>query len=178
MCGAWRVRATNAWCSTENPTAIKALVGRAVTGGGDLEQLVSQLQKPRAVWVMLPAGEITEKTVQQLAALLAPGDTIIDGGNAFYKDDIRRAKSLKSKGIHYIDCGTSGGVWGLERGYCLMIGGDKDAVDRLDPIFAALAPGTGDIAGHLRPPRPRSACGARLYVLWPERRRAFRQDDS
>ena len=130
----------------ENPTTIEALVGRAVTGGGDLEHLVSQLQKPRAVWVMLPAGEITEKTVQQLAALLAPGDTIVDGGNAFYKDDIRRAKSLKSKGIHYIDCGTSGGVWGLERGYCLMIGGDKDAVHCLDPIFAALAPGTGDIA--------------------------------
>ena len=144
-CGGWRARATIAWCSIENPTAIEALVGKGVTGGADLKQLVSQLQKPRAVWVMLPAGEITESTVQQLAPLLEPGDTIIDGGNAFYKDDIRRAKLLKAKGIHYIDCGTSGGVWGLDRGYCLMIGGDKEAVDRLDPIFAALAPGTGDI---------------------------------
>jgi 6-phosphogluconate dehydrogenase len=130
----------------ENPAAIGALVGKGVSGGVDLKQLVSQLQKPRAVWVMLPAGEVTESTVQKLAALLEPGDTVIDGGNAFYKDDIRRAKLLKANGIHYVDCGTSGGVWGLERGYCLMIGGDKDAVDRLDPIFAALAPGTGDIA--------------------------------
>jgi 6-phosphogluconate dehydrogenase len=94
---------------------------------------------------MLPAGEITESTVTQLGALLDPGDTVIDGGNSFYKDDIRRAQSLKAKGIHYIDCGTSGGVWGLDRGYCLMIGGDKEAVDRLDPIFNTLAPGAGDI---------------------------------
>ena len=129
----------------KNPTAIESLVGKGVTGGTDLKQLVRQLQKPRAVWVMLPAGEITESTVQQLAPLLEPGDTVIDGGNAFYKDDIRRAKLMKAKGVHYIDCGTSGGVWGLERGYSLMIGGDKEAVARLDPIFAALAPGTGDI---------------------------------
>jgi 6-phosphogluconate dehydrogenase len=129
----------------QNPAAIKALVGDGVVGGADLKQLVRQLEKPRAVWVMLPAGEITEATVTQLGALLEPGDTIIDGGNAFYKDDIRRAKSLKAKGIHYIDCGTSGGVWGLDRGYCLMIGGDKEAVDRLDPVFSTLAPGPGDI---------------------------------
>jgi 6-phosphogluconate dehydrogenase len=129
-----------------NPAAIKALLGERITGGADLEQLVAQLAKPRAVWVMLPAGEITEATVTQLGALLEAGDTIIDGGNAFYKDDIRRAKALKPKGIHYVDCGTSGGVWGLDRGYCLMIGGDKDTVDRLDPIFNALAPGAGDIA--------------------------------
>jgi 6-phosphogluconate dehydrogenase len=128
-----------------NPATIKALVGKGVTGGADLKQLVSQLEKPRTVWVMLPAGEITESTVQQLGALLEPGDVVIDGGNAFYKDDIRRAKLLKAKGIHYIDCGTSGGVWGLERGYSLMIGGDKEAVDRLDPIFGTLAPGTGAI---------------------------------
>src|SRR5208283_5765487 len=93
----------------------------------------------------LPAGEITEAAITQLGELLDAGDTIIDGGNAFYKDDIRRAKSLKAKGIHYIDCGTSGGVWGLDRGYCLMIGGDKEAVQRLDPIFKTLAPGRGDI---------------------------------
>ena len=119
----------------ENPTAIQALVGKGVIDGSDLKQLVSQLHKPRAVWVMLPAGEITERHGPQLAPLLETGDTVIDGGNAFYKDDIRRAQLLKAKGIHYIDCGTSGGVWGLDRGYCLMIGGDKEAVDRLDPIF-------------------------------------------
>jgi 6-phosphogluconate dehydrogenase len=130
----------------QNPAAIKALVGERVTGGADLKQLVRKLDKPRTVWVMLPAGEITEATVVVLGTLLEPGDTIVDGGNAFYKDDVRRAKSLKSKGIHYVDCGTSGGVWGLDRGYSLMIGGDKDAVDRLDPIFNTLAPGAGDIA--------------------------------
>jgi 6-phosphogluconate dehydrogenase len=129
----------------QNAAAIKAMVGERVTGGADLKQLVSQLDKPRAVWVMLPAGEITESTVTQLGALLDAGDTVIDGGNSFYKDDIRRAQSLKAKGIHYVDCGTSGGVWGLDRGYCLMIGGDKEAVDRLDPIFNTLAPGAGDI---------------------------------
>ncbi len=127
------------------PAAIKAVVGERVTGSTDVKQLVSQLDKPRAVWVMLPSGEITENAVTELAGLLEPGDTIIDGGNSFYKDDARRAKSLKAKGIHYIDCGTSGGVWGLERGYCLMIGGEKEAIDRLDPIFNALAPGRGDI---------------------------------
>jgi 6-phosphogluconate dehydrogenase len=125
--------------------AVKAVVGERVTGSTSLAQLVSQLAKPRAVWVMLPAGEITEATIGQLSELLAAGDTIIDGGNAFYKDDVRRAKSLKSKGIHYIDCGTSGGVWGLDRGYCLMIGGEKEAVDRLDPIFKSLAPGPGNV---------------------------------
>jgi 6-phosphogluconate dehydrogenase len=129
----------------QNPAAMEALLGGGVSGGADLKQLVRQLDKPRAVWVMLPAGEITESTVNELGALLEPGDTIIDGGNAFYKDDIRRAKALKGKGIHYIDCGTSGGVWGLDRGYSLMIGGDKDAIDRLDPIFKTLAPGIGDI---------------------------------
>jgi len=129
----------------QNPAAIKALVGKSVTGGADTGQLVGQLAKPRAVWVMLPAGEITEKTVEQLGALLEPGDIIIDGGNSFYKDDIRRAKTLKAKGVHYVDCGTSGGVWGFERGYCLMIGGEKNVVDHLGPIFDTLAPGAGDI---------------------------------
>jgi 6-phosphogluconate dehydrogenase len=94
---------------------------------------------------MLPAGNITESTIETLSGLLEAGDTIIDGGNTFYKDDIRRAKSLLSKGIHYIDVGTSGGVWGVERGYCMMIGGEKAVVDRLDPIFGTLAPGLGDI---------------------------------
>jgi len=129
----------------QSAAAVKALTGEGVAGSGDLKQLVSQLIKPRAVWVMLPAGEITETVVKQLGALLEPGDVIIDGGNAFYKDDVRRAQDMKAKGIHYVDCGTSGGVWGLERGYCLMIGGDKETVDRLDPIFATLAPGAGNI---------------------------------
>jgi 6-phosphogluconate dehydrogenase len=133
----------------QNAAAIKALVGEHVAGSADLKQLVGQLKKPRSVWVMLPAGEITEKTVEQLGALLEPGDIVIDGGNSFYKDDIRRAKALQAKGIRYVDCGTSGGVWGLDRGYCLMIGGDKEAVDHLDPIFDTLAPGRGDI-----PPTP------------------------
>ena len=111
-----------------------------------LEDLVKGLaEKPRAVWVMLPAGPITEETVEHLGNLLEPGDIVIDGGNSFYKDDIRRAKKLSGKRIRYVDCGTSGGVWGLERGYCMMIGGPKEAVDHLDPIFAALAPGLGDI---------------------------------
>jgi 6-phosphogluconate dehydrogenase len=129
----------------QNPAAIATLVKEGATGGTDLAGLVAGLEQPRAVWVMLPAGEITEHAVMQLGELLDRGDIIIDGGNSFYKDDIRRAQALAAKGIHYLDCGTSGGVWGLERGYCMMIGGEKDVVDRLDPIFAALAPGAGDI---------------------------------
>ncbi|HWD67827.1 MAG TPA: decarboxylating 6-phosphogluconate dehydrogenase [Caulobacteraceae bacterium] len=110
-----------------------------------LEAMVAALEKPAAVWSMLPAGKITEETVEALGQLMQRGDAIIDGGNAFYKDDIRRAKALAEKGVDYIDCGTSGGVWGLDRGYCMMIGGPKGAIDRLDPIFKALAPGLGDI---------------------------------
>jgi 6-phosphogluconate dehydrogenase len=128
-----------------NPAPIKALVGEHVAGAADLKELVSRLKKPRAVWLMLPAGRITEETVELLGNLLESDDVVIDGGNSFYKDDIRRAKKLAQKGIRYVDCGTSGGVWGIERGYCLMIGGSKEAVDRLDPIFSALAPGLGDI---------------------------------
>ncbi len=126
-----------------NAKAIAALAG--ADAAADLADMIKKLSPPRAVWVMLPAGKITEDAISQLGGLLSPGDTVIDGGNTFYKDDIRRAKSLKAKNITYVDCGTSGGVWGLERGYCMMIGGDKAAVDRLDPIFAALAPGEGVI---------------------------------
>ncbi len=129
----------------ENPAAITALAGEGIAGGTDLSDLVRRLEKPRAVWVMLPSGEITEHAVTQLGDMLQSGDIIIDGGNSFYKDDIRRAKELRAKGIRYIDCGTSGGVWGLDRGYCMMIGGDADTIDHLDPIFHALAPGRGDI---------------------------------
>lgn len=128
-----------------NDSAVKALATEGSTGASGLADVVAKLDAPRAVWVMLPAGGPTEATVEELATLLSPGDVIIDGGNSFYKDDIRRAASLREKGIVYVDVGTSGGVWGLERGYCMMIGGEKAAVDRLDPIFAALAPGLGDI---------------------------------
>ncbi len=110
-----------------------------------LGELVAALTPPRAVWVMLPAGAPTEKTIETLSGLMQPGDAIIDGGNTFWQDDIRRGKALAEQGLHYFDVGTSGGVWGLERGYCLMIGGDAGEVQRLDPIFAALAPGRGAI---------------------------------
>jgi 6-phosphogluconate dehydrogenase len=124
----------------------EALAKDGAQGAASLAELVKALgEKPRVVWVMLPAGRITEETVEQLGSLLKPGDIIIDGGNSFYKDDIRRARALAEKHIRYVDCGTSGGVWGIDRGYCMMIGGAKEAVDHLDPIFAALAPGTGDI---------------------------------
>jgi 6-phosphogluconate dehydrogenase len=130
----------------QNAAATAALAKEGATAGSDVSDLVSKLKKPRAVWVMLPAGAITEDMVERLEKLLDKGDIIIDGGNSFYKDDVRRARLLRRKGIHYVDCGTSGGVWGLDRGYCLMIGGDKDIVDHLDPIFDALAPGKGDVA--------------------------------
>jgi len=126
--------------------AVADLASAGATGTASLEDMVAKLDTPRAVWVMLPAGAITEKTIETLSGLLEPGDTVIDGGNTFYKDDIRRAKALEAKGLHYIDVGTSGGVWGLERGFCMMIGGPKEQVDRLDPIFEALAPGIGTIA--------------------------------
>jgi 6-phosphogluconate dehydrogenase len=125
--------------------AIATLTHDGATGAADLGKLVAQLRAPRAVWVMLPAGQITEDVIGQLDKLLSAGDVVLDGGNTFWKDDIRRAKMLKEKNIHHIDIGTSGGVWGLERGYCMMIGGPKEVVDRLDPIFKALAPGPGNV---------------------------------
>jgi 6-phosphogluconate dehydrogenase len=125
------------------PKAVAALTG--ATGVASLKDLVEKLEAPRAIWVMLPAGKITDDTIFALGDLLASGDVVIDGGNTFYKDDIRRAKELKKKSIAYVDCGTSGGVWGLDRGYCMMIGGNKAVIGRLDPIFAALAPGAGTI---------------------------------
>jgi 6-phosphogluconate dehydrogenase len=125
--------------------AVGQLATQGATASDGLEDFVGKLETPRAAWVMLPAGDPTEQTVMRLAELMSPGDVIIDGGNSFYKDDIRRAAILREKGIHYVDVGTSGGVWGLDRGYCMMIGGSKEAVDRLDPIFATLAPGLGNI---------------------------------
>ncbi|AZD15785.1 phosphogluconate dehydrogenase (NAD(+)-dependent, decarboxylating) [Pseudomonas chlororaphis] len=128
-----------------NSAFVSTLNGEGAKGVADLPALVAGLEKPRAVWVMLPAGAPTEDTIETLSQLLEPGDVIIDGGNTYYKDDIRRAQALAEKGLNYIDVGTSGGVWGLERGYCMMIGGDAEVVRRLDPLFDALAPGMGDI---------------------------------
>ena len=128
-----------------NPDNVKALAGEGAAGSGSMEEFVKKLNKPRAAWVMVPAGAPTESTVMKLAGLMEPGDTIIDGGNSYFKDDIRRAKLLKDQGVHYLDVGTSGGVWGLERGYCMMIGGSKESAQRLDPIFKTLAPGMSSI---------------------------------
>jgi 6-phosphogluconate dehydrogenase len=124
-----------------NPDAVAALEKEGADGATSLEDLASKLEGPRSVWVMVPAGEITEKTVDGVAAVLEKGDAIIDGGNSYYRDDIRRAEKVGEKGIDYVDCGTSGGVFGLDRGYCLMIGGPDEAVERLDSVFATLAPG-------------------------------------
>jgi 6-phosphogluconate dehydrogenase len=124
-----------------NPDAVSTLAAEGAEGTSSLQELASKLSPPRSVWVMVPAGDITEKTVRDVAAVLEPGDAIVDGGNSYYRDDIRRAAMLEESGIDFVDCGTSGGVFGLDRGYCLMIGGPDRAVERLDPIFASLAPG-------------------------------------
>jgi 6-phosphogluconate dehydrogenase len=129
----------------KDPKPGAALAAEGATAVASLAELVAKLDAPRTVWVMLPAGAVTEAAVAEIAALMAPGDTIIDGGNSFWKDDVRRARELAARGVGYLDIGTSGGVWGLERGYCLMIGGEAAAVARLDPVFRALAPGLGDI---------------------------------
>ena len=126
--------------------AVDAVAKDGASGAKDLKDLVAQLQAPRAVWVMLPAGQPTEDTVLALGDLMQAHDTVIDGGNTFYKDDIRRAHALKDKGVTYLDVGTSGGVWGLERGYCMMVGGDAEAFARLEPILKTLAPGLGTIS--------------------------------
>lgn len=128
-----------------NAENVENLKKEGAQGAKTLEDFVALLTPPRIVWCMVPAGDITDSTVTKLTELLDPGDIIIDGGNSFYKDDVRRSKTLSEQGIHYLDVGTSGGVWGVERGYCLMIGGEKEIVKRLDPIFKTLAPGIGDI---------------------------------
>lgn len=142
-----------------NPEAVAALVAEGAVGAASLSALAEQLRRPRAAWVMLPAGTITDETVFALASCLDADDVIVDGGNSYFKDDVRRAKTLADRGIHYLDVGTSGGVWGLERGYCLMIGGPDEAVARLDPVFATLAPGDSGI-----PPSPGRTPGGSAEV--------------
>jgi 6-phosphogluconate dehydrogenase len=127
-----------------DPGNVKQLASEGAVPSSSLEDLVAKLKPPRAAWVMVPAGRATEQTVMGLAERMQSGDTIIDGGNSYYKDDVRRSQALKAKGIHYVDVGTSGGIWGLERGYCMMIGGPEAAAKQLDPILKTLAPGMGD----------------------------------
>src|SRR2546425_1411883 len=129
----------------QNAAAVSALGANAVVGASSIDDLVARLDRPRAIWIMVPAGDPTEQTVNALATRLEADDTIIDGGNSYYKDDVRRARSLRARGVQYVDVGTSGGVWGAERGYCLMIGGPDEAVSRLTPVFRTLAPGQGDV---------------------------------
>ena len=135
--------------------AVAGLAAEGAIGASSLQDFVAKLERPRTAWVMLPAGKITEATIDELTKWMEAGDVIIDGGNSFWQDDVRRGKALKERGIHYVDVGTSGGVWGIERGYCMMIGGDKAVVDRLDPIFAS----TG--AGHRRHSAYRRTRGTR-----------------
>ncbi len=137
-----------------NPETVAQLVVEGATGAANLAELAGKLAPPRAAWIMVPAGDITENAVMELAAHFAPGDAIVDGGNSYFKDDVRRAKALAERGIHYLDAGTSGGVWGLERGYCLMVGGDASAARRLEPVFLSLAPGASGI-----PPSPGRTVG-------------------
>ena len=129
----------------KDANAVGGLVSEGAAGAATLENFVAGLAPPRTAWVMLPAGAITEAMIEALSKLMEPGDVIIDGGNTFWQDDVRRGKALKARGIHYLDVGTSGGIWGIERGYCMMIGGETAVVDRLDPIFKSLAPGAGEI---------------------------------
>jgi 6-phosphogluconate dehydrogenase len=130
------------------PDSVKDLASKGATGAASLDKFMAKLKPPRAVWLMVPAAAV-EVTVYDVASQMQQGDTVIDGGNSYYVDDTRRAKELKAKGIRYVDVGTSGGVWGIERGYCLMIGGEGDAVLHLDPIFKTFAPGRGDIIDRL-----------------------------
>jgi 6-phosphogluconate dehydrogenase len=150
-----------------NPAPVETLAAEGATGAGSLDELVERLETPRAVWLMLPAGAVTERAVSDLAERLEPGDAIIDGGNTHYPDDIRRANELEARGIAYLDCGTSGGVFGLERGFCLMIGGDEATFRRLEPIFASLAPGL-DAAPRTRGRTGPASPGERGYLYCGE----------
>jgi 6-phosphogluconate dehydrogenase len=144
-----------------NHETVAQLVAEGASGAASLQQLAELLTPPRAAWIMVPSGDITESAVMELSGHFSAGDVIIDGGNSYFKDDIRRAKVLAQRGIHYLDAGTSGGVWGLERGYCLMVGGDSAAVRRLDPLFSTLAPGAAGIA-----PSPGRTAGGSAELGW------------
>jgi len=144
------------------PQTVQQLVAEGAVGSYGMEEFVKKLEKPRTAWLMVPAGAPTENTVKALAPLLDPGDVIIDGGNSYFKDDVRRAQLLRQNGIHYVDVGTSGGIWGIERGYSLMIGGEPEVVRRLDPIFQTLAP--GEVAAPTTPNRAKKTSADRGYL--------------
>jgi 6-phosphogluconate dehydrogenase len=144
-----------------DPATVAQLVAAGASGAASLQELAGKLAPPRAAWVMVPSGEVTESTVMELSGYFSADDVIIDGGNSYFKDDIRRARLLAARNIHYLDAGTSGGVWGLERGYCLMVGGDPVAVKRLEPVFSTLAPGTSGI-----PPSPGRTAGGSAELGW------------
>jgi len=144
------------------PQTVQQLVAEGAVGSYGMEEFVKKLEKPRTAWLMVPAGAPTENTVKALAPLLDPGDVIIDGGNSYFKDDVRRAQLLRQNGIHYVDVGTSGGIWGIERGYSLMIGGEPEVVRRLDPIFQTLAP--GEVAAPTTPKRAKKTSADRGYL--------------
>jgi len=150
-----------------NAANVSALAREGATPSASLDEFVRRLERPRAAWVMVPAGEATEGAIAALAERMEPGDAIVDGGNTFWKDDLRRAKALASKKIHYVDVGTSGGIWGLERGYCLMIGGEAEVVRRLDPILRTLAPGKGEIARTPGRPAQRGTAEAGYHHCGP-----------
>ena len=158
------------------PEQVGRLVGEGAVGAASLDELVAKLARPRAVWIMVPAGDVTEQTVTALAERMESGDIIIDGGNSYFKDDVRRAAAWRPKGLHYVDVGTSGGVWGLERGYCLMIGGPAEAVRHLDPVFKTLAPGRGDIPRTPGREKLGGTRGRRISPLRPGGSGPLRQD--
>ena len=161
-----------------SPDSVQKLAGEGATGTSSLDDFVAGLAKPRAAWVMVPAGEITQQIIDQLADRMEPGDIIIDGGNSYYRDDIRRAAKLRERGIHLVDCGTSGGVWGLDRGYCLMIGGDDERGGRSDPAVPVAGAGRGHRAAHPGTHRRAQPGRAGLAALRAERRGPLRQDGS
>jgi 6-phosphogluconate dehydrogenase len=158
-----------------NRAAVKKLAGRGGQGAASLDEFISKLPKPRAAWVMVPAG-VAGETVEELASRMEAGDIIIDGGNTYYRDDLERAKALKSRGIHYVDCCTSGGVFGLERGFCLMIGGEGKTVKHLDPIFSSIAPGNQGSTPHPGLDRHLRSRRAGLPALRPDWCRTLREN--
>ena len=160
-----------------HPDSVSKLAGEGAKGSDSLDDFVSKLTAPRAIWLMVPAG-VVDKTLEQLTARLQKGDIVIDGGNSYYIDDIRRATELRSKGLHYVDAGTSGGVWGLDRGYCQMIGGERDIVQHLDPDLQDSRARPGNHRSHSRPRKSRRDRRRRISALRAVGRRALRQDGS